>query len=87
MLALCLGASIFLLFIGLLFVPMSNAMPLAATCSAAISANCHREEGDTDAQFLPLQWGVVSEISGQVSHCSFSTAKDIRSPTEDGLYR
>ena len=50
----------------------SSGMPLAATCSGAISAACHRADDDVDASVLPLQWGVVSTKDG-VGHCSFSS--------------
>jgi hypothetical protein len=53
-------------------------MPLASSCSAAISAACHPPEGGVDAQFLPVQWGAVSHgvREGEaevVGHCSFSS--------------
>lgn len=47
-------------------------MPLASTCSAAISAACHRPPDDVDAAVLPVQWGVVSTKNG-IGHCSFSS--------------
>lgn len=47
-------------------------MPLASTCSAAISAACHRRPDDVDAAVLPVQWGVVSTKNG-IGHCSFSS--------------
>lgn len=47
-------------------------MPLASTCSAAISAACHRLPNDVDAAVLPIQWGVVSTENG-IGHCSFSS--------------
>ena len=47
-------------------------MPLAATCSGAISAACHPPAGDDDAAFLPVKWGVVSTKDG-IGHCSFSS--------------
>ncbi|RZK27656.1 MAG: hypothetical protein EOO61_23135 [Hymenobacter sp.] len=53
-------------------------MPLASSCSAAISAACHPPEGDIDAQLLPVQWGAVSHgvCGGEaeaVGQCSFSS--------------
>ncbi|KAF8864403.1 hypothetical protein BDZ45DRAFT_797496 [Acephala macrosclerotiorum] len=36
----------------------SSAMPLAASCSAIIGANCHRPKMDVDTHLLPVQWGV-----------------------------
>lgn len=47
-------------------------MPLAATCSGAISAACHPPLGDENAAVLPVQWGVV-RIKEGVGHCSFSS--------------
>ncbi len=45
-------------------------IPLAGSCSAAISAACHGGEGvDTMA---PLQWGVTSPEGEEVGHCAFS---------------
>ncbi|KAF2675503.1 hypothetical protein BT63DRAFT_475106 [Microthyrium microscopicum] len=34
-------------------------MPLGATCSAVISAACHRPADDTGAAYQPVQWGVI----------------------------
>lgn len=32
-------------------------MPLAGTCSAAISSACHPGDDETDVHLLPVQWG------------------------------
>jgi hypothetical protein len=53
-------------------------MPLASSCSVAISAACHPPAGDVDAQLLPVQWGAVNHGVGEgeaevVGHCSFSS--------------
>ena len=57
-------------------------MPLAGSCSAAISAACHPPEGDENASTRPLMWGVVDGGVGGggdgddnygVGHCSFSS--------------
>jgi hypothetical protein len=34
-------------------------LPLNATCSAVISAACHRPVEDEDAHLLPVKWGVI----------------------------
>ena len=47
-------------------------MPLAGSCSAAISAACHRPEEDVDAAVKPVMWGVVSSKNG-VGHCCFTS--------------
>jgi hypothetical protein len=39
-------------------------MPLASSCSAAISAACHPPPGDSDASLKPVKWGVVQLDSG-----------------------
>jgi hypothetical protein len=54
-------------------------MPIVGSCSAAISAGCHRPLEDMDAHLRPVQWGAVThgaESSGlkePVGHCSFSS--------------
>jgi hypothetical protein len=40
-------------------------MPLAASCSAAISAACHPPPEDVDASVKPVQWGAVSTHMSQ----------------------
>ena len=59
-------------------------MPLAASCSAAISAACHRPEGDTDAAEKPLMWGAV-ETEGSIGHCCF-TSFEVEKPVVGRLY-
>lgn len=59
-------------------------MPLAGSCSAAISAACHRPEDDLDAPIKPVMWGVVSSESG-VGHCCF-TSFEVSPPIPGELY-
>ena len=47
-------------------------MPLAGSCSAAISAACHRPDEDVDAATKPVMWGVVHSENG-VGHCCFTS--------------
>lgn len=66
------------------------AMPLVSTCSAAISAACHKNKGDIDACFLPLTWGFVTDI--QTDELSsgrfcFTTATDVRYPSISEVYQ
>lgn len=44
-------------------------IPLAANCSAVISAACHTKDGfaDSEVTYLPLQWG-VTHSAGDVGH-------------------
>lgn len=46
-------------------------MPLAGSCSAAISAACHSSAEEADAALVPVKWGVVSIEKG-VGHCALS---------------
>lgn len=55
-----------------------HSMPLVSTCSAAISANCHRHRDDTQCWFLPVRWGFVSDVEERDGgHFTFTTARDI----------
>ena len=60
-------------------------IPLAATCSAAISAACHPDlDEEPNAAFEPVQWGVVSQEQG-IGHCAFSS-RDVNLPTTQDVY-
>lgn len=59
-------------------------MPLAGSCSAAISAACHPPETDVDASLKRVMWGVVAKESFKyrhesVGHCSF-TSFEVEAP-------
>jgi hypothetical protein len=56
---------------------------MAATCSAAISAACHRPVADKDAHLLPVQWGIIDDGSAQ---CAFTTLHDVQAPVVDYEY-
>lgn len=59
-------------------------MPLVGSCSAAISAACHKPTDDKDAARGPLMWGVI-ETEGQVGHCCF-TSLQVEKPVVGRLY-
>jgi hypothetical protein len=46
-------------------------MPLAGSCSAALSAACHAPQDEPDVALVPVQWGVTS-IANSVGHCALS---------------
>ena len=53
-------------------------MPLAGSCSAAISAACHPPKEDVDASLKRVMWGVVAEANSygsgkSIGHCSFTS--------------
>jgi hypothetical protein len=60
-------------------------IPLVGSCSAAISAACHRPPGDTSASLKAVQWGVVGDQGADVGHCSFSSF-EVREPQPGCLY-
>ncbi|KAK5189871.1 hypothetical protein LTR99_004144 [Exophiala xenobiotica] len=63
----------FLLGFGLHYEP---SMPLAGSCSAAISAACHPPDWDSDAAMKPVKWGVVPDnltSEDDVGHCSVTS--------------
>ena len=49
----------------------NGGMPLAGSCSAALSAACHPAADEQDVALVPVKWGIVS-ISQGVGHCSLS---------------
>lgn len=67
-----LGAIVVLLGILNGFRRYKPGIPLVGSCSAAISAACHRPKEDNDAAKKPLMWGVVSTKDG-VGHCCFTS--------------
>jgi hypothetical protein len=64
----------------------SGEIPLASTCSAAISALCHPPEEDSEVAYFPVMWGEVGRDENSVRHCSFTTAVDVKQPTEGYIY-
>lgn len=66
--------------------PGDAAMPLASTCSAAISAACHHPEADKEAHILPVKWGVVGKTEDGIEYCSFTTSRDVVAPTPGSEY-
>jgi hypothetical protein len=61
-------------------------IPVAGSCSAAISAACHPSPKDTSAAFKPVKWGAVEEGAGDsVGHCSFSSL-EVTKPIEGKKY-
>lgn len=55
---------------------LDGGIPLVGSCSAAISAACHRASWEDDAiSTKGLQWGAVSDtgLANDVGHCCFSS--------------
>ncbi|KAF2186208.1 hypothetical protein K469DRAFT_706868 [Zopfia rhizophila CBS 207.26] len=48
-------------------------IPIAGSCSTAISAACHAPDDEPeDGANLPMKWGVVNDNWG-VGHCAFTS--------------
>lgn len=68
---------------------MKPGMPMAGSCSAAISAACHAPEGTSEV--LPVIWGVIPGANSEtedhqiVGHCAFSN-EHVEVPVEGHLY-
>lgn len=87
----CIAMTTFIFFGGILILlglfngfRWHQGMPLAASCSAAMSAACHRPEEDVDAAVKPVMWGVVSSKDG-VGHCCF-TSFEVTPPVQSERY-
>ena len=66
------------------FREVKGGMPLAGSCSAAISAACHPPKADVHASLKRVKWGVVAERNpndpdSSVGHCSF-TSFEVETP-------
>ena len=79
-----LGTIVVILGIAFGFRRYKPGMPLVTSCSAAISAACHRPDGDEDAASKRVMWGVVGAQDG-VGHCCF-TSWEVERPVEGEWY-
>lgn len=83
----------FFLLVGLLWaasIRLKSATPVVGTCSAAIAAACHVEEGESGSQvaLMKIQWGVTRDATeeGHAGHCAFS-ANAVSVPAQGVLYQ
>ena len=70
------------------YIPYKCGMPLAGSCSMAISAACHPIEQVDDGENIAekkLQWGVVSTGVDGIGHCAFS-AEEVGVVSEGKIY-
>ena len=79
-----LGSIVILVGIANGFRKIKGGMPLAGSCSAAISAACHPPKADVNASSKRVKWGVVAERNpndpdNRVGHCSF-TSFEVETP-------
>ena len=65
---------------------LEPAMPIAGSCSLAISAACHRPPSDQESSVLPVKWGAVfHETAEGPGHCCF-TSYAVMAPIEGQRY-
>ncbi|KAJ9615482.1 hypothetical protein H2200_001557 [Cladophialophora chaetospira] len=67
-------------------------MPLASSCSLALSAATHPQQSltsplDPDAAYSEVHWGVTHYNEDGTGHCSFTSAKDLEVLDEHAFYR
>lgn len=82
------GCLMLLYIIGMGFRRFKSGMPIASSCSAAISAACHPADDcawEPNAARLPLQSGVIPSEKG-VAHCGFSS-RDVEMPEDGHFYQ
>jgi hypothetical protein len=83
-----LGVFMMVIVVGFGYMPYKHGMPLAGSCSLAISAACHPgqhlKEGIVFSE-QELQWGVVSTSVDGVGHCAFSS-KEVESLIKGRTY-
>ena len=75
-----LGVLLVIATIGLGQRKYNGSIPLAGSCSLAISAACHPPEWDTDAALNPVLWGVIPNSGpgmggSEVGHCAFTSGE------------
>ncbi|KAF3045926.1 hypothetical protein E8E12_007517 [Didymella heteroderae] len=72
-----LGILMVFTVVGAGYIPYRSDMPLAGSCSLAISAACHpdqySDERDEVMSEQKLQWGVDSTSADGIGHCAFSS--------------
>jgi len=66
------------------FRKFDDGIPLVGSCSAAISAACHRPSEDSMARLKPVMWGAVGGDNG-VGHCCFSSL-EVHRPVAGDVY-
>ena len=75
LLVIMLGTVMLTAAFALGFRKFASHMPVAGSCSVAISAACHRPKDDVDAAYLPVSWGEVprDDPDDDVHHCCFTS--------------
>jgi hypothetical protein len=85
--ALVLGSVAVLCGIANGFRRYDDGIPLVGSCSAAISAACHRPDDDSMGYLKPVKWGMVKGDHRRdgVGHCCFSSL-EVERPVVGHMY-
>jgi hypothetical protein len=85
--SIAIGAALVLLLWLVCFLSkIPGGMPVARSCSAAISAACHGPEWDEEVPQKLLAWGVVGRgVAEGTQHTAFSSG-DVQPLSEGGIY-
>lgn len=81
----CVGSALCVVTWAVSLIPMRENIPLAASCSAMISAACHPPGEDQNAHLKKVQWGVTTEKYGGIGHCTF-TSQPVTKPVPGEVY-
>lgn len=73
LLVILLGIAMLIAAIANGFRKLHSQMPVAGSCSVAISAACQRPVGDVDAAFQPVSWGDIKQEDIDIGHCCFTS--------------
>lgn len=86
--SIALGCLILLITISAGLKKVNTAVPTGGTCSAVVSAACHRPSGDKNAALELVKWGVVRESNGGriQDHCCI-TSWPVEVPKQGRYYR
>lgn len=79
LITMILGIVAMAVLVGLSMRRLRSNMPLASSCSAAISAACHPPPDDTDAFLKPVMWGEVPEDSRDTQNGRASDTEEVNS--------
>lgn len=81
-----LGSCMLFVVVGMGFRKLHGKIPLASSNSMAISAACHRPDGDMDAAVKHVMWGEIqATMYNEVGHCTF-TDMEVTPPIEGKMY-
>lgn len=83
---LILGIILVLILLALACRKLQSSIPVARSCSLALSAACHPPAGDAGAAYSLLRWGALDYEPGQeIGHFCFTT-KEVHAPVAGRPY-